>query len=592
MTSIKKLLSKKGWTGKDVGKTLIACLLHDLQHLEDEAEAAPLLTQEEFERMEASLATERDFTAYRVYVALHESLREFYNKANSYLQQVYHGMYRIIPVLSNYHYAEQERKEAEKAPLCITTGQYQQIKQKLEGTFKQKTGTKNGVKFTLLRAYLGTHEGEHKAAIPDYVQKELDAIAKKPATNKQALKAWQKLNHLGDLCLPDGRYKGDLTAEELEAALSQYAPLPILKKTLAETDAALYYEGAEAIRNYYAEVAGEALPDMSDEALLFAWLSCTGAPPLSDFDAIKGVDTPLFETVASKISAAIYGTSEHVLSWKYYPLEEVEIPTKRALLEECLEYYEGKTEGVDATAGARAFKKDYPALDTALERVLADTIPAWRKLTPAKAKKATITYGELATIGFLDYAEQCTAGERDIVEACNPGSLARALAFVSSEQYSDIDAQGNYRSKPLVLQDYTARALAEDGAEDMKAAVEALIMPAMRYIYAYNAWLDLLEHAYDIGDLQPAKVDVSAIEPRLRAMNALIYTFYQEADNALTREHVKRAFTPVREDMLHPQEAAIEEAAQELESLGYTTAAAKAFSLVNVNATIKRIAGL
>lgn len=591
MASIKKLLSKKGWTGKDVGKTLIACLLHDLKHI-DEEEAAPLLTQAEYERMEASLETERDFSAYRVYVAMHESLREFYNKANSYLQQVYHGLYRIIPLLGNYMLARKEASRKRTAPLLLTIKQYDHIKEKLEGTFKQKTGTKNGVKFALLRAYLGTHEGEHKAAIPDHIQKELDAIAKKPATNKQALKAWQERVSLGGFCLPDGRYKEDLTAEELEAALSQYAPLPCLNKLHGAKDAALYYEGAEAIRSYYKEVAGESLPVIEDKALLLAWLTCTGTPPLADFDAIAGVDTPLYETVVCKLAAAVEGTSEYVMTWKYYPQERVEAPTKRELLEDCLEYYEGKTEGVDATAGARDFKKDYPALDAALERELEATIPAWKGLAPAKKKKATITYGELATIGFLDYAEQCTPRERDIITACNPASLAEALAFVSREQDSDIDAQGNYKTSPLILQGYTLNALAEDGAEDMKAAVEALIMPAMKYVYAYNAWLDIIDHAYNIDDIQAAKVDTASIEARLHAMNMLIYTFYQEADNEKERELIKRTFTPLPVEALKPQEDKVEEAAQEIGSLSYTPQAARAFSLVSTNATIKRIAGL
>lgn len=591
MASIKKLLSKKWWTGKDVGKTLIACLLHDLKHI-DEEEAAPLLTQAEYGRMEASLETERDFAAYRVYVAMHESLREFYNKANSYLQQVYHGLYRIIPLLGNYRLARKEAFRKRTAPLLLTKKQYDHIKEKLERTFKQKVGTKTGVKFALLRAYLGTNHRGYKAAIPDYIQKELDAIAKKPATNKQALKAWQITVGLGDLVLPDGRYKGDLTPEEWQAALAQYAPLPSLKERADGKEAALYYEGAEAIRNYYKEVAGEALPDTSDEVLLLAWISNIGAPPPDDLDAITGLDTPLYETISNKVGAAIEGTSEHILTWKYYPLEEVEIPTKRELLEDCLEYYEGKTEGVDATAGARAFKKDYPALDTALERVLAETIPAWQKLTPEKAKKATITYGELATIGFLDYAEQCTPRERDIITACNPASLAEALAFVSREQDSDIDAQGNYKTSPLILQGYTLNALAEAGAEDMKAAVEALIMPAMKYVYAYNAWLDIIAHAYNIDDILAAKVDTASIEARLHAMNMLIYTFYLEAGNEKERELIKRTFTPLPVEELKPQEYKVEEAAQEIVALSYTPQAARAFSLVSTNATIKRIAGL
>ena len=92
--SIKSLLSKKGWTGKEVGKALIASLLNDIRYQGQEHEL--LFTQADFDKMESSLSTDRDYLAYGVYRDIYSSIVDTYNRGQRLYQQLYNGYYRYV----------------------------------------------------------------------------------------------------------------------------------------------------------------------------------------------------------------------------------------------------------------------------------------------------------------------------------------------------------------------------------------------------------------------------------------------------------------------------------------------------------------
>ena len=92
--SIKSLLSKKGWTGEEVGKALIASLLNDIRYQGQEHEL--LFTQADFDKMESSLSTDRDYLAYGVYRDIYSSIVDTYNRGQGLYQQFYNGYYRYV----------------------------------------------------------------------------------------------------------------------------------------------------------------------------------------------------------------------------------------------------------------------------------------------------------------------------------------------------------------------------------------------------------------------------------------------------------------------------------------------------------------
>lgn len=55
---LKNLLKKKGWTGEEVGKLLIASMLNDIKQ-QGQQDKEPLFSQSDFEKMESSLTSDR-----------------------------------------------------------------------------------------------------------------------------------------------------------------------------------------------------------------------------------------------------------------------------------------------------------------------------------------------------------------------------------------------------------------------------------------------------------------------------------------------------------------------------------------------------
>ena len=78
--NIDKLLKKRGWTGEEVGKALIASLLNDIRYQGQEHEL--LFTQADFDKMESSLSTDRDYLASGVYRDIYSSIVDTYNRGD------------------------------------------------------------------------------------------------------------------------------------------------------------------------------------------------------------------------------------------------------------------------------------------------------------------------------------------------------------------------------------------------------------------------------------------------------------------------------------------------------------------------------
>ena len=89
-TDIKRLLNKKGWTGEEVGKALIASMLNDIKNQGKPYQ--PLFTQADFEKMESSLSTERDYLAYGVYRDIYSSVIDSFNRG----QGLYQSAFRVV----------------------------------------------------------------------------------------------------------------------------------------------------------------------------------------------------------------------------------------------------------------------------------------------------------------------------------------------------------------------------------------------------------------------------------------------------------------------------------------------------------------
>lgn len=195
--NIKALLNKKGWTGEEVGRALMASLVYDFENL-GKPNKKPLFTQAELEQMERSL-TDSDFTAYGVYRYVYSATVDFYNRSEAYQQQFYHGYYRYFMHLRECMEADHELSKAESLPLILTQEQYSRYSAEVLKAYQSNKKSFTDVIFDLLDFYL---EEDNKA--PKAIADALEATKSQPVTNSRILENYNEDTGNGYYILPNG----------------------------------------------------------------------------------------------------------------------------------------------------------------------------------------------------------------------------------------------------------------------------------------------------------------------------------------------------------------------------------------------------
>jgi len=119
---IDALLTKKSWTGKEVGQAIMANLINDVKNIGKESK--PLFSQEFLKQMENTLKDPADHLEYSVYLDLYASVSECYNRTQGLFQQFFHGYYRCLLMLDHARNMDTMLSEHSNYPLIMTQSQY------------------------------------------------------------------------------------------------------------------------------------------------------------------------------------------------------------------------------------------------------------------------------------------------------------------------------------------------------------------------------------------------------------------------------------------------------------------------------------
>ena len=189
--SIKSLLSKKGWTGEEVGKALIASLLNDIRYQGQEHEL--LFTQADFDKMESSLSTDRDYLAYGVYRDIYSSIVDTYNRGQGLYQQFYNGYYRYVMHLQGAMKADNALKQAENYPLIMTEEQYRKAEQDTLERKKNYGESFYSLVFSMLNYFLNALDNGETDKVPADILKAIEATKKEPAKGHALYSSYNEL---------------------------------------------------------------------------------------------------------------------------------------------------------------------------------------------------------------------------------------------------------------------------------------------------------------------------------------------------------------------------------------------------------------
>lgn len=599
-SKINRLLNKKGWTGVEVGKALVASIVHDIKH-QSEPDYKPLFSQSDFDMMECSLSAERDYLAYGVYRDIYSGLIDAFNRGQGQYQQFYNGYYRYVMHLKDAQTADNMLEGAELVPYVMTEEQYNRLKERAETRLKGFTESFSTLFFTMLSAIM-----ENPEDAPEAIRTAIEATKGEAVTNERILSSYNETYGQGYYQLADGtrsdQLQGEGWQERLKADYLKKHKLYVNGELASWEDTAIHYNterklkgcelffnGIDAVKALYKEHTGEDLPPEDEVGIMKALESLIGYGDKSLRTALESGTAPLHPALTS-VKALL---EDELAVWHYYTDPPTDI-TKYDILEET-EFYNG----ADAEPHLTEFKADYPALYKALEAYIKELVPQAKRLKPAQYSKEFISWGELAELGIKKYITLTAADEHDITELIAQEDedtvenfLKRRRIFLNGITIAkeprayQLNESGDFIDNMqdvlmlATINSVDSIAQSESQREDLVAFQENLFKPALRYIYAFNALVKILGTVYDLEEMGEVELKTTRFESQLDALNNMLYTFYAEVygtqeEKDRKRELIKEIFCPVDYEELKPTAEAIEAVTAELDKLGFSTEARK-----------------
>lgn len=590
---INRLLKKKGWTGEEVGKLLIASMINDIRQQGQEIKE-PYISQSDFEIMESSLTSERDHLVYGIYIDLYGAIIDSYNRGQGLYQQFYNGFYRVTSELQEIKHADEAQKRMDYIPLIMTESQYNRLKTEAVKTVGKQKDSFCALIFHCLDVFLTQEEAAIKAEAPA-VWEALEAAKKIPAAKHRFLRLCNETFGHGYYSLPDGRRSDQMTSEEWQEALraeylkrhkltargiSQAAEetLERYKKDKFLKSYELFFKGAEAIRAFVLEQTGEPL-DGTDEEIE------------NILDKMIELGKTSHSRDAERIAEAL--DFETPTEWHYYE-DPPEGLTLYDLLEMYTEEYRGAF-GTDERDALKHFKKDAPALYEALKAYIESKVPQAKGLKANQLYKGIISWEELATTGLIGSKELLEITDEEIVDIAtreedtteNKSKRLRTgigIAILKHPASYQIDENGDYIEPKNPLHFFrTIYTLGEDESRiaALQSDITELVYPALGYLYAFNALMEIMSKVYDLPELKEVvQFDTTFFEFKMTSFNNILYFLYHdvygnEAEKQRKRAILKNIFMTMETDSLRPSPEAVGGVTTALTKLGFSGEARK-----------------
>lgn len=587
---LKNLLKKKGWTGKEVGQLLIASMLNDIKQ-QGQGEKTPLFSQSDFEKMESSLTSDRDYISYGVYRDLYSSIIDSFNRGQGLYQQFYNGFSRLFTELREVENADNAQKSIDDTPLIMTESQYKRLEAEAVQTLRGYKESYYSLLFYILEKFLDAGD-----EAPEPIRTAIEATKKIPAEKITFSRSYNEQMGEGYYTLPDGRRSDQLTSEEWQKALMDCF-LSRHKLTINGEPATaeetvqhynqnrliksyeLFFKGAKAIRELVLERTGKEL-ELTDEEIEEALN-----------DTIDYVGKARYTPTAEQIAEAL-DFSEPTEWHTYEKLPEgLTAYDLLGLITDSSSY--GDT---DEKKHLKAFKTEYKELYTALNAYIEENVPKARGLKPNQLYKDIVSWGELADAGIIGYSSLIQPDDREIVQIWTDGEDSteskskrlrtglRGIAILRNPTSYQTDENGDYIEKKSPLQFFQSLYTLEgngDEIAEIQGYTGNLIYPALGYLYAFNALMEIIGKVYDLPELaEVARYDTSLFESKMSGFNGMLYFFYHdvygnEEEKQRKRAIIKEVFRPLEAETLKPSQEAIEEVTAELTKLGLSSDARK-----------------
>lgn len=573
---IKRLLSKKGWTGEETGKALILDLINSYkQTLAGSRDPKPLFPPEKITQMlHGFRASRADIEAYNRYINLQNWIMQYQAVANANLQRFNSCFNEFVSIHTAAESAENEYRFIERLPRIITQKQYEELKAKrIEEQLDPKGDGTDAIGdnvfsliLCLIEYYARELEANPKAANPLKAVKKL--YQKRPVKDKAVILAYNKAMSEGYYQLPDGTRSDEVDRETWEARLLHYSP--DMQRLQAEAKegytgqpGSLTFE--RMTKEARAAHMGEPKPDEGRSAAI--WHVYEEAP--------EGLTK--WELIRADAEGDAYFS-------EYIPALTGEEITPEAFI-----------------ADAEAFKKEFPELVEAAFKAL-DAMGytygeegAEKPLSsiPVSEWETTVfSWRELYNADFPGFRKEIESDysvfDGDKRALLNGVAVLRPSDFllkpINGRTCAAIDENGYFKEpegEALYSNLFGLNAYLPDNPEsgdniDRVERNRATLEESLHFIIGYDAALELIAKEIGIPDFTIFRADGERCLSRTEALNGLFDLLYTHIDEIAYRDKERKAaklqalgdvFYPIDTEAFTISEARKKKAAEMLEGL-------------------------
>ena len=236
MADIKRLLKKKGWTGRELGILELSNMAIMFRQALEGKEPQPIVEQARFREMINGITDRQQGQIYNGYISIHEWLSIHYNIAQTQLQQAQLQYRTLAAYVTDAIFAEDVYRYIEQLPAIMTEKQYRDAREAgLKKWLYDEDGTERGDSLAALierGISFYTKQLQTNPAKPN----PLKAIRKKyiaePVKSKLILEGYNEVMGEGYYTIEDGsgRRSDTMTAEEWQEAITT----PAMKQALRD----------------------------------------------------------------------------------------------------------------------------------------------------------------------------------------------------------------------------------------------------------------------------------------------------------------------------------------------------------------------
>lgn len=558
MTDIKRLLNKKGWTGRELGILELTNMAVMFRQALEGKEPQPLVEQAQLRKMINTITDRQQGQVYNGYISIHEWLSIRYNIAQTQLQQAQLQYRTLVGYITDATLAEDVYRYIEQLPAIMTEKQYRDAREAgLKKWLYDEDGTERGDSLAALierGISFYTKQLQTNPAKPN----PLKAIRKKyiaePVKSKLILEGYNEVMGEGYYTIEDGsgRRSDTMTAEEWQEAITT----PAMKQALKTTDGS----GTE----YTQQIATRRLLERA-KVIFEGGTEADADEAQQKKDYERGLATPV--------------------KWHYYEEAPADL-TKWDIVEAGLmDFYGGLFCGMDVSEGEYLAELE----DFLTEfRELADAIIAdieklyltgKKQLQPLPVKghkplkdianlpledwsSTVFSWGDLYKLDVYGFKEE--AEEDTTIFDGNKRAILNGIAILRASDLLDrsprINESGYYVEPDIMhtLSNFTLEAFfpeAEDYADNLEIVETArqTLIESYYHLKGYNYALEIIASFYDVPEIAIFQMNTSGIEDKIRAFNGLVPILYKKIlDTDYEDKELKERKLQVLKDLFQP----------------------------------------